>query len=97
DDLEDDDQYTTAKILEAYFKDKEPDLIVAGNVAIDEASGQVGPRLAESLDMPFITTIVDLEIDGSDVKVDKDIEGDVEKIEATYPVMVTGQQGVTET
>src|SRR5699024_7165478 len=60
DDLEDGDQYTTAKILEAYFKDKEPDLILAGNVAIDEASGQVGPRLAESLDMPFITTIVDL-------------------------------------
>src|SRR5699024_8175500 len=53
DDLEDGDQYTTAKILEAYFKDKEPDLILAGNVAIDEASGQVGPRLAESLDMPF--------------------------------------------
>src|SRR5699024_6848194 len=66
------------------------------NVAIDEASGQVGPRLAESLDMPFITTIVDLEIDGSDVKVDKDIEGDVEKIEATLPIIVTCQQGLNE-
>ena len=96
DDLEDGDQYTTAKILEAYFKDKEADLILAGNVAIDEASGQVGPRLAESLDMPFITTIVDLEIDGSDVKVDKDIEGDVEKIEATLPIIVTCQQGLNE-
>src|SRR5699024_3887168 len=38
DDLEDGDQYTTAKILEAFFEDKEPDLILAGNVAIDEAS-----------------------------------------------------------
>src|SRR5699024_4182683 len=37
DDLEDGDQYTTAKILEAFFEDKEPDLILAGNVAIDEA------------------------------------------------------------
>src|SRR5690625_252552 len=46
--------------------------------------------------MPFITTIVDLEIDGSDVKVDKDIEGDVEKIEATLPIIVTCQQGLNE-
>src|SRR5690625_2821886 len=89
DDLEDGDQYTTAKILEAYFKDKEPDLILAGDVAIDEASGQVGPRLAESLDMPFITTILDLEIDGSDVKIDKEIESDAEKIESTLLIIVT--------
>ena len=96
DDLEEGDQYTTTKILEAYFADKEPDLILAGNVAIDEASGQVGPRLAERLDIPFITTIVNLEIDGTDVKVDKDIEGDIEKIETTLPLLVTCQQGLNE-
>ena len=96
DDLEEGDQYTTAKILEAYFEDKEPDLILAGNVAIDEASGQVGPRLAERLNIPFITTIVSLEIDGTDVKVDKDIEGDIEKIETTLPLIVTCQQGLNE-
>src|SRR5699024_12384961 len=49
DDLEEGDQFTTAKILEAYFEDKEQDLILAGNVVIDEASGQVGPRLAALL------------------------------------------------
>ncbi len=96
DDLEEGDQFTTAKILEAYFEDKEPDLILAGNVAIDEASGQVGPRLAERLEMPFITTIVDLEIDGTNVKIDKDIEGDIEKIETTLPLIVTCQQGLNE-
>lgn len=95
-DLEEGDQYTTVKILEAYFEDKEPDLILAGNVAIDEASGQVGPRLAERLEIPFITTIVALEIDGTNVKVDKDIEGDIEKIETTLPLVVTCQQGLNE-
>src|SRR5699024_3895682 len=59
DDLEEGDAFTTSKILEAYFADKEADLILGGNVAIDEASGQVGPRLAELLDIPFVTTIVD--------------------------------------
>src|SRR5699024_2869310 len=57
DDLEEGDQFTTTKILEAFFEDKEVDLILAGNVAIDEASGQVGPRLAEKLDIPYVTTI----------------------------------------
>ena len=96
DDLEEGDQYTTAKILEAFFEDKEVDLILAGNVAIDEASGQVGPRLAEALDIPYVTTIVGLEIDGTNVHIEKDVEGDVEKIETTLPLLVTCQQGLNE-
>ncbi|SDQ45168.1 electron transfer flavoprotein beta subunit [Virgibacillus subterraneus] len=96
DDLEDGDQFTTAKILQTYFEDKEADLILAGNVAIDEASGQVGPRLAESLGIPYITTITALEIDGETVKIDKDVEGDVEKIETSLPVLVTCQQGLND-
>src|SRR5690625_2768014 len=64
DDLDDGDQYTTTKILEAFFSDKEYDLILAGNVAIDEASGQVGPRLAARLGISYVTTITDLKIDG---------------------------------
>lgn len=96
DDLDEGDQFTTAKILEAFFEDKEPDLILAGNVAIDEASGQVGPRVAERLDIPFVTTIVGLEIDGDTAKIEKDIEGDVEKLEVKLPLLVTCQQGLNE-
>jgi len=95
-DLDEGDQYTTVKILEAYFEDKEVDLILAGNVAIDEASGQVGPRLAEVLDIPFVTTIVGLDIDGDHVNIDKDVEGDVEKIETSLPLLVTCQQDLNE-
>ncbi|AXH99178.1 electron transfer flavoprotein subunit beta/FixA family protein [Sporosarcina sp. PTS2304] len=96
DDLEDGDQYTTAKILETFFEDKDVDLILAGNVAIDEASGQVGPRLAERLHMPFVTTIVNLEIENGVANIEKDVEGDVEKIEVSLPVLVTCQQGLNE-
>jgi len=96
DDLEDGDQFTTAKILETFFEDKEADLILAGNVAIDEASGQVGPRLAARLGISYVTTITDLKIDGETVKIDKDVEGDVEKVETSLPVLVTCQQGLNE-
>ncbi|AIF43265.1 electron transfer flavoprotein subunit beta/FixA family protein [Virgibacillus sp. SK37] len=96
DDLEEGDQFTTAKILEAFFEDKEPDLILAGNVAIDEASGQVGPRVAELLGIPYVTTITSLKIDGEIVNIEKDVEGDVEVIETSLPVLVTCQQGLND-
>lgn len=96
DDLEDGDQYTTAKILSEYLKDKEVDLVLAGNVAIDGGSGQVGPRVAELLGINCVTTITDLKIDGDKVYVTRDVEGDEEKIETSLPLLVTAQQGLNE-
>lgn len=96
DDVEEQDQYTTTKILEAYFENKEYDIILAGNVAIDNASGQVGPRLADRLNIPYVTTITKLEIDGDVVHIEKDVEGDVEKVETSLPLLVTCQQGLNE-
>ncbi|MBY6274143.1 MAG: electron transfer flavoprotein subunit beta, partial [Bacillaceae bacterium] len=74
--LDSGDEYTTAKIIAEYLKDKEIDIIFAGNVAIDGGSGQVGPRVAELLGIPCITTITKLEIDGKNVSVIRDVEGD---------------------
>ncbi|MCT2535074.1 electron transfer flavoprotein subunit beta/FixA family protein [Aquibacillus koreensis] len=96
DDLEDGDQFTTTRILQAFFEDKEVDLILAGNVAIDEASGQVGPRLADKLNIPCVTTITKLDISGQIVHIERDVEGDVEVIEASLPLLVTCQQGLNE-
>ena len=43
DELEEIDQFSTATILATYLKDKEADIVLAGNVAVDGGSGQVGP------------------------------------------------------
>lgn len=96
DDVENGDQFTTAKILAQYLKDKEVDLILGGNVAIDNASGQVGPRVAELLNIPYVTTITKLEINGTSVTVTRDVEGDSEVIETSLPLLVTAQQGLNE-
>lgn len=95
-DVEDRDQYTTAAILAKFFADKEYDLILGGNVSVDNSTGQVGPRLAELLDIPFVTTITKLDIDGTNVTIERDVEGDQEIIETTLPVLVTAQQGLNE-
>ncbi|MFE8703780.1 electron transfer flavoprotein subunit beta/FixA family protein [Cytobacillus sp. FJAT-54145] len=96
DDLDYGDQFTTAKILAEFLKDKDADLILGGNVAIDGGSGQVGPRVAELLGMPYVTTITKLEIDGTKATVTRDVEGDSEVIETSLPLLVTAQQGLNE-
>ncbi|MBT2582465.1 electron transfer flavoprotein subunit beta/FixA family protein [Planococcus sp. ISL-109] len=96
DDVEELDQFTSAYILAEYLKDKEADLILAGNVAIDGGSGQVGPRVADLLGINYVTTITSLEIDGDTVKIIRDIEGDAEELETSLPLLVTAQQGLNE-
>ncbi|RHW40683.1 electron transfer flavoprotein subunit beta/FixA family protein [Neobacillus notoginsengisoli] len=96
DDVENGDQFTTAKILAEFLKDKEADLIIGGNVAIDGGSGQVGPRVAELLNLPYVTTITKLDIEGDKATIVRDIEGDSEVIEATLPLLVTAQQGLND-
>lgn len=96
DDVEELDQFTAAHIISEYLKDKNPDLILAGNVAIDGGSGQVGPRVAELLGINYVTTITNLEIDGTTVTIKRDVEGDTEILETSLPLLVTAQQGLNE-
>lgn len=95
-DVEDLDQFSAAHILAEYLKDKDADLILAGNVAIDGGSGQVGPRVAELLGINYVTTITNLEISGETVSIKRDVEGDTEELETSLPLLVTAQQGLNE-
>ncbi|MFD6440853.1 electron transfer flavoprotein subunit beta/FixA family protein, partial [Peribacillus sp. NPDC060186] len=96
DELEETDPFTTSKILSQYFKENEFDLILGGNVSIDKSSGQVGPRLAELLNIPYVTTITKINIDGKTAVIERDVEGDSEIIETSLPLLVTAQQGLNE-
>lgn len=96
DELDELDQFSTAAVLAAYLKDKEADIILGGNVAVDGGSGQVGPRVAELLGIPQVTAITKLTIDGDKAIIIHDVEGDEETLEVSLPVLVTAQQGLNE-
>ncbi|SFS72930.1 electron transfer flavoprotein subunit beta/FixA family protein [Marininema halotolerans] len=95
-DLESPDENSIAKILASVIGDLEYDIILGGYMAVDDGSAQVGPRLAELLEIPHIATITKLTIDGDRVEVEKDVEGDIEYIESKLPILVTAQQGLNE-
>ncbi len=94
--IEEIDQFSTATILAAYLKDQEADIILAGNVAVDGGSGQVGPRVAEMLGIPQVTAITKLTVEGEKATIVRDVEGDEETVEVSLPVLVTAQQGLNE-
>jgi electron transfer flavoprotein alpha subunit len=64
------DTLATAKALAAALRSRGPfDLILAGRNSVDADTGQVGPCLAELLDLPFLGGVKVLEIEGRQVSV----------------------------
>ncbi|MFP5114854.1 electron transfer flavoprotein subunit beta/FixA family protein [Bacillaceae bacterium C204] len=90
------DENGIAKILAAAIKERDFDIILGGNMSVDNGASQVGPRIAEELEIPHAATITKLEIEGSFVKAERDVEGDLEFIESALPILVTAQQGLNE-
>lgn len=90
------DEYTAAKVLAKVAQRKQYDLIIGGNQAVDDGSGQVAVRLAEELGIPHISTLTKLVVEGNQVTGHRDAEGDEEIVTATLPVLVTAQQGLND-
>ncbi|SMQ81707.1 electron transfer flavoprotein beta subunit [Bacillus sp. OV166] len=90
------DEQGIAKILAAAIKKRDFDIILGGNMSVDNGASQVGPRIAEELGIPHVATITKLEINDSFVKVARDVEGDLEIIDSSLPILVTAQQGLNE-
>jgi len=90
------DEYTAAVVLAAIAKTKPYDLIITGNQAVDDGSGQMAVRLADKLGIPHISTITKLVIDGNEITGYRDAEGDEEVVTASLPALVTAQQGLND-
>jgi electron transfer flavoprotein beta subunit len=95
--LEDEvDEYSIAKLIVGAIKGNQYDLILGGNMSVDNGSGQVAVRLAEELNIPNVSAITKLTLDGNKATVERDVEGDVEILEVNLPFLATAQQGLNE-
>ena len=66
------------------------DLILAGRLAIDGDTAQVGPQVAEKLQIPQITYVSKIEnVTQESIQVIRDYEDYAELLEAKYPVLLT--------
>jgi len=66
------------------------DLIICGKQAIDGDTAQVGPGIAEELDIPHITYVKKIrQIDNSRIVVERMVEGGIEVASTTLPALIT--------
>jgi len=88
--VKDVDTLGTAYVLaEAIRKIGEFSLILCGETSLDSFSGLVGPRLAELLNLPQITSARKITVDGDTVTVERTLEDAVEAVKAKMPALVS--------
>ena len=91
------DTNATSKVLEAAIRQiGEYDVIISGEMTLDSLSSQIGPRLAELLELPQITYVKEFELSESSVKTVRDLEAVDEVVEAPLPAVVTVIREINE-
>lgn len=88
--LRDMDTAGTAYVLsEAVRKIGEYSLILCGETSLDSFSGLVGPRLAELLNLPQMTSVRKITVEGDTVIAERTLEEAVETMKAKMPALVS--------
>jgi electron transfer flavoprotein beta subunit len=78
-----------AKLLKALCDKEQPGLVICGKQAIDDDANQVGQMLAALADWPQATFASKVDVDGSTVKVTREVDGGLETVQLTGPAVVT--------
>ena len=83
------DTLATSRALAAALKKLEYDIVFAGRQAIDGDTAQVGPEMAEHLNLPQVTYVEQVEVEGDELKVRRALEDGYEEIRVKMPVLLT--------
>jgi len=85
------DTFATSWILAEAIKKECPkfDLLLCGAYTSDSETAQVGPQLAEKLDLPAAAYIEKLEINGRTLRVRRLVDNFRETLEMEFPALVT--------
>lgn len=90
------DTLATGYVLSKVIFSMRYDLILCGSEAIDGCTGQVGPSIAEYLDIPQFTYVNRLDVDGGKLIVQRDAGRVLEQYEATLPALACVLKTINE-
>jgi len=85
-----------AEVLAKVVAGIQPNLIVAGQRAVDDENWLVPAAVAHRLDMPCISLVIGQQIDGDTIVCKRTIEGGIATIRTKLPVVITTQRGLNE-
>jgi len=84
------DTLATSYILSCAVKKIDYDIVLCGRQAIDGDTAQVGPQLAEKLDIPQITYVEELiELNGGSITARRNIGAGWQQVKTALPVLLT--------
>jgi electron transfer flavoprotein beta subunit len=85
-----------ALLAKAIRQMKSWDLILLGEGSADNYSGQVGPRLAELLNLPQVTYAKSITVEGNTLKAVRSLEDAFEEVEVELPALASVVSEINE-
>jgi electron transfer flavoprotein beta subunit len=89
------DSYYIASQIAAIAKDGY-DLILTGKETIDYNGSSIGGMVAEILDVAYVSLATKLDVNGTEVTLNREIEGGEETCVSSLPLVVSCQKGMAE-
>jgi electron transfer flavoprotein beta subunit len=71
-------------------------LVLTGKETINYNGSQVGGMIAEALDQPFVSLATKLDVSGSTLTMEREINGGLEVVEVNIPAVVSCAKGMAE-
>ena len=90
------DTLATARALSMALRREKFDLIICGRTSVDAETAQVGPEIAELLDLPQITVVRHLEVSdsGTGITAERLSDSGYEVVYCRLPALITVTEGV---
>jgi electron transfer flavoprotein beta subunit len=95
-DAEATDAYFAAAQIATYAKANNFDLILTGKETINYNGSQVAGMIAEHLDLPLISLATKLDVNDSTLRLEQEIVGGLQIVEANLPLVVSCAKGMAE-
>ena len=90
------DTLATARALSLFLRNEGFDLVFCGQYSIDAETGQVGPEVAEILNIPHVAAVTKVEVaeGGREFRVTRETDEGIEVIACELPMLLTASEGL---
>ncbi len=85
-----------ARLLAGALEPLGCDLIIAGQTSDDLEAGQVGAQVAALMNVPVISNVVEIQLEGRDLVVRRDMEDGYQTVRTTLPALLLSSTGLDE-
>lgn len=90
------DAFFTATQIADYAKNNAFDIVMLGKETINYNGSQVGGMVAELLDWPYVSNAVKMDVAGTSVSLERDVQTGEELIDVDFPVVISAAKGMAE-